>query len=137
MATGITKRHSRRCRSREGGSCSCDPTYEAWVYSKRDGKKISKKFGREAEAKSWRRDADTALSKGALRAPKPITVDQAWEEWYEGAKDDTIRNRSGDAYKPSALRSYERAMRLRVLPECGTVRLTDLQHPDLRTSPIG
>jgi hypothetical protein len=36
MAEGIVKRHSRKCRSRDGGRCNCDPTYEAWVWSKRD-----------------------------------------------------------------------------------------------------
>jgi hypothetical protein len=49
------------------------------VFSKRDNKKISKTFAREAEAKAWRGDALGALSRGALRAPKPITVQQAWD----------------------------------------------------------
>ncbi|MEK6273440.1 MAG: tyrosine-type recombinase/integrase [Actinomycetota bacterium] len=132
MATGITKRHSRRCRSRDGGRCNCDPTYEAWVYSKRDGKKISKKFTREAEAKSWRGDAISALSKGGLRVPKATTIRQAWEQWSEGAKAGTVRNRSGDPFKPSALRAYSGAMRLRVLPELGDVRLDELRRSDLQ-----
>jgi hypothetical protein len=44
MATGITKRHSRTCRSREGGRCSCNAGWEASVYSKRENKKIRKTF---------------------------------------------------------------------------------------------
>jgi integrase len=132
MATGITKRHSRRCRSRDGGRCDCEPTYEAWVYSKREGKKISKKFTRETEAKTWRADATSALSKGVLRAPKPTRIGEAWEEWYEGAKAGTVRNRSGDPFKPSALRAYSGAMRLRVLPEFGDVRLDELRRSDLQ-----
>jgi integrase len=132
MATGITKRHSRRCRSRERGRCNCEPTYEAWVYSKRDGKKIRKLFDREAEAKSWRADATSALSKGAMRAPTPTTVGQAWEAWEQGAKAGTVRNRSGDPYKPSALRRYEEQMRLRVLPELGGARLVDVRRADLQ-----
>jgi integrase len=130
--TGITKRHSRRCRSRDGGSCNCEPTYEAWVYSKRDGKKISKKFAREAEAKSWRGDAVSALSKGALRMPKRTTIRQAWDEWLAGAEAGTVRNRSGDRFKPSALRAYRGAMRLRVLPKLGDVRLDELRRSDLQ-----
>jgi len=35
-----------------------------------------------------------------------------------------IRTRSGDTYKPSALRGYEQALRLRVLPELGRLRLS-------------
>jgi integrase len=132
MATGITKRHSRRCRSRNGGRCNCEPTYEAWVYSKRDEKKIAKKFSREAEAKSWRADMLSAYSKGALRVPKPTTIKQAWEAWYRGAKDGTIRNRSGDRFKPSAIRAYEGGMRREILPELGTVRLAELRRSDLQ-----
>jgi len=59
-------------------------------------------------------------------------VREAWENWYEGAKAGTVRNRSGDPYKPSALRSYERAMRLRVLPEFGPNRVADIRRPDLQ-----
>ena len=43
-----------------------------------------------------------------------------------------MTNRSGDPYKPSALRSYERAMRLRVLPELGEMKLAELFRPDLQ-----
>jgi len=86
MATGITKRHGRSCKSRNGGRCNCEPTFEAWVFSKREDKKIRKTFAREAEAKSWRTDALAALSRGGLRSPKPITVRQAWEAWREGAE---------------------------------------------------
>ena len=132
MATGITRRHSRRCRSRTGSRCNCEPSYEAFVFSKREGKKIRRTFRREAEARSWRADALAALDKGGLRAAKPTTIRQAWEGWYEGAKTGAIRNRSGDRYKPSSLRDYERNVRLRLLPELGGVRLTELRRPDLQ-----
>lgn len=132
MAEGIRKRHSKSCRARKGGRCNCRAGYEAWVFSRRDGKKIRKTFAREGEAKSWRADAVAALSRGGLRAAKPTTVEQAWEAWYSGAKAGAVTNRSGDPYKPSALRAYERAMRLRVLPTFGCVRLSELHRPDLQ-----
>jgi integrase len=132
MATGITKRHSRNCRARDGGRCNCNAGWEASVFSKRENKKIRKTFAHEAEAKSWRADALAALARGGLRTPKPTTVREAWDEWYEGTKAGTIRNKSGDRYKPSSLRDYERNMRLRVLPELGAVRLTDARRPDLQ-----
>jgi len=128
MATGISKKHSRRCS--KAGRCDCP--YEAWVWSKKDGKKIRKRFDREADAKSWRADALNAIGKGQLRAPKPTTIAQAWDEWHAGAKEGTIRNRSGDEFKPSAIRSYERAMRLRVLPDFGPRKLAELTPPDLQ-----
>ena len=132
MAEGIRKRHSKGCPGRKGGRCRCSGGYEAWVYSKREGKKIRRTFPREAEAKSWRVDALTALTRGGLRASKTASVQEAWEGWYEKARAGAVTNRSGDPYKASALRSYERAMRLRVLPVFGSVRLADLQRPDLQ-----
>jgi integrase len=132
MATGIRKRHSKRCRSRAGGRCNCDAGWEASVYSKRDGKKIRKVFAREGEARSWRADALSAIAKGGLRAPTPTTVEQAWEAWSGGAKAGTIRNRSGDPFKPSTLRSYKGAMENRVLPELGSIRLADVARSDLQ-----
>jgi integrase len=132
MSTGIRKLHSKGCPGRDGGRCRCGAGWEASVFSKRDGKKIRQTFESAAAAKSWRADALAALDKGGLRAPKPTTIRQAWEAWYEGAKAGTIRNRSGDRYKPSSLRDYERNMRRRLLPELDAVRLSDLRRPDLQ-----
>ncbi len=132
MAEGIVRRHSKDCPARRGRRCRCNAGWEAWVYSKRDDKKIRRTFGREAEAKSWRTEALTALSQGALRAPKPTTVRQGWEAWNAGAKTGAVTNRSGDPYKPSTLRSYEQAMRLRLLPEFGDTRIVDIRRPDLQ-----
>jgi integrase len=132
MAEGIRKRHSRGCSARDGGRCNCNAGYEAWVFSKRDGKKIRRSFPREAEAKTWRADALGALVRRGLRARKPITLEQAWKAWHEGARRGAVTNRSGDPYKRSALRSYESGMRLRVLPRFADVRLADLQRPDLQ-----
>jgi integrase len=64
--------------------------------------------------------------------PKRTTIRQAWEEWLGGAEAGTVRNRSGDPFKPSALRAYRGAMRLRVLPELGDVRLDELRRSDLQ-----
>jgi integrase len=61
-----------------------------------------------------------------MRAPSEATLRQVWETWLVGARAGTIRNRSGDAYKPSVLRGYETSMRLRVLPELGGARLTEI-----------
>jgi integrase len=132
MSTGIRKMHSAGCAASDGGRCSCGAGWEASVYSKRDDKKIRKTFRSKAEAKTWRADAAAQIAKGGLRAPKPITVREAWEEWHEAAKTGTVRNRSGDHYKPGAIRSYERAMRLRVLSEFANVRLADLDRIDLQ-----
>jgi integrase len=132
MAEGIRRRHSRSCATRGGGRCNCSAGWEASVFSKRDGRKVRKTFARESEAKTWRADALVALTRGGLRASRPTTLDDAWEAWYSGAREGTVTNRSGDPYKPSALRSYERAMRLRVLPRFGSVKLADIHRVDLQ-----
>lgn len=44
MAEGVHKRHSKGCSARTGGRCNCNAGYEAWVFSKRDGKKIRRTF---------------------------------------------------------------------------------------------
>ena len=41
---GIRARHSRSCNTVHGGKCNCVPSYEAFVYAKRDGQKIRRTF---------------------------------------------------------------------------------------------
>jgi integrase len=127
---GIRARHSRGCNSRDGRNCNCTPKHEAWVWSNRDGKKIYRSFDSQAEVKGWRADATSAVRKGAMRSPSQLTIREAWEAWLEGAKDGSIRNRSGDRYKPSVLRSYETSMRLRVLEDFGASRLSEFGRLD-------
>ncbi|HKH15296.1 MAG TPA: site-specific integrase [Solirubrobacterales bacterium] len=117
MATGIRKRGS---------------SYEASVYLKREERKLRRTFPTLAAAKAWRAEAQTAAHRGALRAPSPTTVREAWAEWYAGALAGIVRNASADSYKPSALRAYETAMRLRVVDEIGGIRLVDVRRPDLQ-----
>jgi integrase len=119
------------------GAATAERGWEASVFSKKDNKKIRKTFLTKAEAKTWRDDANAQLAKRGLRAPKPTTVAQAGEAWEKGAGEGTMRNRSGDVYKPSALRSYEQAMRLRVLPLLGSARLADIRRLDVQALVIG
>jgi integrase len=43
-----------------------------------------------------------------------------------------VRTRSGDVYKPSAVRSYEAALRLHVFPDLGGLKLADVQRRDVQ-----
>ena len=43
-----------------------------------------------------------------------------------------IRSRKGTAYKPSAIRGYERALKLRVLPELGHLRFGEVSRRDVQ-----
>lgn len=133
-APGIRERHSRNCKSRDGGRCNCSPSIEAFVFSKRDNRKIRKTFtgkGARAEAKNWRTDALKAVKDKKLRAPTHKTLQQEWDEWLAGARAGDIRKRNGEEYKPAVLREYDRAMRLRVLPELGRRRASDIDREHL------
>jgi hypothetical protein len=129
---GIRARHSRSCRSRRGGMCSCRPSYEAFVYLKREGRKVRKTFPTLAAAKAWRADATHAANRGRLRAPTALTVRQAADEFMAGARDGSIPNRSGRGYKPATLRGYDRCLRERILPAVGHMRLTDVARADVQ-----
>lgn len=125
---GIDVRHARTCPAGRDpvGRCRCSPAYQAHVWSAREQKRIRKTFPTLAEAKAWRTEALVALRRGTMRARTAATLRQAWEAWLAGAREGSVRNRSGDVYKPSALRGYEASMRLRVLPELGGARLSDI-----------
>ena len=74
-----------------------------------------------------RADALAAVSRGGLRAPTRTTLAEAWEVWCSGTKDGTVRSRGGDVFKPATLRSYEQAMRLRILPTYEMANTTSLR----------
>jgi integrase len=131
---GIRVRHSRACASRSGARCNCEPTYEAFVYSKRDRTKIRRSFagkGALAAAKGWRTDALKAVKDKRLRAPSSKTLQQEVGEWLAGAREGRILNRQKRQYKPAVLRLYEATLEKRVLPELGHRRLADIDHADL------
>jgi integrase len=69
---------------------------------------------------------------GALRAPSATTFREAAELWLGEASSGAIRTKSGDRYKPSALRGYEQALRLRLLPSLAAHRLADVTRADLQ-----
>ncbi|MEK6251856.1 MAG: tyrosine-type recombinase/integrase [Actinomycetota bacterium] len=85
-----------------------------------------------AAAKSWRSDALVALRKGELRPPERCLLQEAADHWLEEARAGRIRNRSGDPYKPGAIRAYEAALRLRVLPAFGRLSVSDLRRRDVQ-----
>src|SRR5205085_8659145 len=57
---------------------------------------------------------------------------QAAEAWLAGARDGSVRNRSGDVYKPSAIRGYDAALRNRILPGLGALKLNDVSRRHLQ-----
>jgi integrase len=130
---GIVVRHQGKCSIARGGErCTCRPTYQASVWIARDAKRVKRHFAKVAEAKAWRSDAQRAIRRGEMKAPKRITLDAFAEEWLAGIKDGTIRSRSRRPYKPSTVRGYERSLRQRVLPRLGHLRIADVRQHDVQ-----
>src|SRR4051794_20297004 len=124
VAEGVQVRHRRACAARGGGGCSCRPGFQAQVWSAADGKPIRRTFASVAEAKRWRAETQVALRRGTLRAPTRVTVAEVAVEWLAGAEAGVVRTRSGDRYKPSALRTYRQALDRHILPTLGRLRLS-------------
>jgi integrase len=121
---GIVVRHTRSCRSHDGGRCSCQPSYQAQVWSGRERKTIRKTFRDLGEARAWRHESQVAIRNGLLRSPSQTTLRQAADGWLAAAEKGVVRTRSGEAYKPAAVRAYRQALNQRVLPELGDRKLT-------------
>jgi integrase len=132
LPDGISARHARTCPSRDGGRCRCDPNYQAQVWSSRDRKRLSRSFPTLAAARAWRHDALAALRRGAIRVGASTSLREAASEWLSGAREGVVRNRSGDHYKPSALRGYEQALRDYIIPELGAAKLADVRRSDVQ-----
>jgi integrase len=147
MAAGIRKRHSRSCASRDGRDCNCQPSWEARVWSRRagprgDGGTISKSFPTYAAAKGWREDATHASRRGRLRPATKKRLREALVELIDGMSAGTIRSARRKPYRPSTVRSYERATGLypemrvrapeRLCERLGDVQLSELQRGDVQ-----
>jgi hypothetical protein len=128
---GITPRHARGCRHRDGG-CTCTPTFKAQVYDSKAQKRITRTFQTITAARRWRQDAASSLRAGTLSADRGPTLEQAADDWLEAARAGIIRSRSGDPYKPATLRSYEQNLRLRILPVLGRERLGEISLPQVQ-----
>jgi len=132
MSAGVEVRHSKRCSGRDGEDCDCRPSYQAHIYDSMSGKRIRRTFRTRTAAKRWRVEALAALQAGDVRYDSTLTLRQAAERWLAGAEAGSILTRTGDPYKPAAIRGYRQVMVRRVLPAFGdrafgSIRLRDLQ----------
>jgi integrase len=102
------------------------------VWSARDSKTIRKTFPTVVEARRWRQESQVALRAGRLRAPSPLTLEQAVTQWIDAAERGLVRTRSGDLYKPSAIRSYRQGLAKNVLPALGSYKLSAIDQQTLQ-----
>ncbi len=118
--TGIRTRHGRACASRSGRVCNCNPSYEAWVYSARDRRKLRHTLPDVAAAKGWRHDAASAVRKGTMTVPTRLTLGRGGRGVACGRESGCGPHARGLAVKPAVLRGYEADLRRYVLPDLGT-----------------
>lgn len=136
MAEGIVRRHAPRCPVREGKRCRCNSGWEAWVYLRREKKKVRRTFKTKREAQAWRSEALTAAGKGELRrVPKDArTVYEALVDFVAGMQSGEIRPKKKERYRPNTIRSYERAVRLRYKDsELGALRPSEVRRSDVQS----
>jgi integrase len=131
---GITVRHARSCPAYADGNarCRCKRSYQAQVWSDPEQKRITRSFPTRAAAKAWRQDALVGLRQGTISAERGPTVREAGDEYVTLARAGIARTRSGDPYKPSAVRGIEEALRLRWYPEVGAARLTEVRRSHIQ-----
>lgn len=133
MPAGIDVRHAKRCASRNGSGCDCTPTYQAFAYDARTGKKRRKTFPTRAAAKTWRQDAIVAVRRGEIPMRSTLaTVDSAVTEWVDAARRGSVRTRGRKPFAPGTIRSVEQNYRLRVEPRFGRWRLDRVTLLDLQ-----
>jgi integrase len=114
-------------------ACNCRPTWQAMVKGRFKGDRpVRKNFSTRAEAVAWRTEAARAVSRGEMKAPTKVTVREAGEQLVKDMRSGKALTRSETPYKPSAIRSYERALRLRVYPRLGPVKLSDVTRRDMQ-----
>jgi integrase len=124
---------SRRIGIEEREDAAGREQYRGHVYDRRAKRKIRGEWTYSlAAAKNWRNDALTKLEAGLLSADRGDTIAVAADVFIAAARSGEARTRSGDRYKPSAIRNYEQGFRLRIVPAIGASRLADVRTADLQ-----
>jgi integrase len=131
---GIDVVHQRHCPAKPKGStarCKCQPSYRVQVWDPRAGKLQRKTLRVKAEAISWRDDLRVAVRSGTVRPQSRTTCQQAADVLVAGMRDGTVLTRSGERYKPSAVRGYEIGWE-RVKADLGHLKLGEVARRDVQ-----
>ena len=106
--------------------------WEAWVWSRRDHKKIYRTFPTQAAAKGWRADATSALHKGMMRAPSAQTVEQAAKAWIAKAEAGEVKKRAAATTSPPSSAATGPISSGYVIPALGAYRVSQLRRRDVQ-----
>jgi integrase len=116
---GITQRHESRCAARTGKRCTCRTVAYIATAQVAGKRRYSPTLRTLDAARRWRRDA----LEGTLEAPPTPasqTLEATWRQFHDAAEAGIALNRNGDPYKPRAIKDYDSAMSVHVLPRIGT-----------------
>jgi len=95
------------------------------------GKQYGPWANSKSEAQIWLTKARSEAQSGTLRRSDGMTLREAWEAFYTGAKAGSVTDRTGKPYKPATLRGYERGWK-RVDADLGAHRLDAIRRADLQ-----
>jgi integrase len=124
---------TRRVGIEERSDATRRAQYRGYVYDRRAQRKLRGEWTYSlAAAKAWRHDAQSRLNAGTLSADRGELISAAADAFITEMKDGTARTRSGDRYKPSAIRGYAEAFRIRIVPAIGATRQADVRTADLQ-----
>lgn len=133
MPKGITLRHARSCSLRNGGRrCSCTPTFQAQVWDPRTRRRVTATMPTEQEAIDWRAERQLEIRQGTFRPGRKVTIRQAFAELFADMRSGVARNRSGEPYKPSVIRSYEQLAENVIIPAFGSAYPSDVRGSDVQ-----
>ena len=77
-------------------------------------------------------DSLAARRRGEFRAPGCQSIREAGKTLIEGMESGSVRTRSGELYKPSAIRSYETCLRVHIYPDLGGAAVGDIRRRDVQ-----
>ena len=81
-------------------------TFQANVWDAGGQRRIRKTFSNQTAARQWREDAKSQLRTGEMTGAQSPLLSVAVEAWLDNLRAGDIRNRSGERYKPAAIRYY-------------------------------
>jgi hypothetical protein len=129
---GIYVRHAKGCQSLSCARCNCEPSYMARAWSAAAGREVRRSFKRKADAKAWRARMMAGHADRVAGATRSPVLDVIAEQVLDAMRDGTLRNRSGDTYKPSVARSYRSNYDVNVAPLLGGRRISTITRRDVQ-----
>jgi integrase len=117
---GLYVRHAKRCRSRQGKRCSCDPSYRG---KRRNPSTREPEYSRSSKARSqvvtWLEGGEKATDAVQERRSAGPTFGELARDWREGVENGSIAKRRGRGrYSETTWRRYGHSLDYTLLPEC-------------------